>query len=841
MKNKHAGWLSVMGLLFVTMAFAGESTYRLYPGIAVYVNNPAGKDFEITLDVRDINIYENGPREVLVKVYTPDGVPVVREYIPDDGVEKAVFTERIAGWDQQLQYTAIQQIGGFVPTIRASAFSDQARLKTLVKRTFTYPIKGAGRGIYRIVLTGTLDNYVTLRLSPELKYGVAGHHAWVYGSGDQFRESYIYIPTNTTGLHVAFAEPDTPLSRQFTLTASDGRVLCSSMATGGFKAITGKAWPDVEKGFDKLGHSGKLLKLSVSPGANDFQVCVVLKQPFAGVFKDYIGMGSLAILAPDPETAMVIRGGTIEVDDELFWHPFQVRFHNWLKTHPLDANDSEKSLRKDLETLEKRFRLIGVGDHRGAMGWNNLAYSFGYAGCKIWRFSWVLLQRKDIPDDVRAIILEGLILAGDRYGFTHEIERTNGNSFNQISIALWYAYQATGDKMLQERFETFWNRWATGGWGAGVGLTPSGDHHEIFAHAWHYMSYLMNNWRVGGYQMYVEGEKGIVGDATNDTRFTRVLDRNRELFSYLWCREPRKRGITSMAIASPWSSRTDTHPVNLEENWEPFGHPWKGDPGPDMTVSVNDGNEWFAARRSNYYMLTYHGRITPAWVSKIMAGQVGFGGGTICQLTIPGKGPVLTGSVNGHYGVGMHPSNWRNFHIHSLVGETWDGRPLISGISEHSDVKLTGNVLTSSGQVRDTNVKVARKYTFNDDNIDCEVALADSDYKEVLSLWTQPRKWSEVRLAYEMIPFGITNIRVTNTVCKVTVTGSDGKDVELGDTLVETKVVRIDRGDFGVRILLPEPRPVMRGANKTVMIQITDKEVSAADIKLGYRLVPYRN
>jgi len=72
-------------------------TYRLHEGITAYVNNPDGKDFSVGLDVRDLNLYANGPREILFKVYDPDGKPVVREIIPDDGCATANLPDRIGG------------------------------------------------------------------------------------------------------------------------------------------------------------------------------------------------------------------------------------------------------------------------------------------------------------------------------------------------------------------------------------------------------------------------------------------------------------------------------------------------------------------------------------------------------------------------------------------------------------------------------------------------------------------------------------------------------------------------------------------------------------------------
>ena len=76
---------------------------------------------------------------------------------------------------------------------------------------------------------------------------------------------------------------------------------------------------------------------------------------------------------------------------------------------------------------------------------------------------------------------------------------------------------------------------------------------------------------------------------------------------------------------------------------------------------------------------------------------------------------------------------------HSLVGERWDGFPIISAISEHQDARLAGNTVASSGEVRGAHVKVVRSYTFEPAAIDCSVQLARSDYAKVLSLWSHGR------------------------------------------------------------------------------------------------------
>src|SRR5262245_43351159 len=199
----------------------------------------------------------------------------------------------------------------------------------------------------------------------------------------------------------------------------------------------------------------------------------------------------------------------------------------------------------------------------------------GYYGCHVFRPGWVLMRRSDVPQDAKDIIKEGLIMAGDRLSFATHIEKVNGNAFAQINVALWYCHRATGDAMQKSRFETFWERWTTEGWGLGSGLSPSGDPQEHFAHDMHYGSYMPANWRAKD-NTWVKGA-GILADATDDPRFQKVVDRYAELYSYLVCREIDGRVVA----ANPWSGRTfmpaHRQPVNT----------FKSSPGPDLTIDVN--------------------------------------------------------------------------------------------------------------------------------------------------------------------------------------------------------------------------------------------------------------
>ncbi len=203
---------------------------------------------------------------------------------------------------------------------------------------------------------------------------------------------------------------------------------------------------------------------------------------------------------------------------------------------------------------------------------------------------------------------------------------------------------------------------------------------EGFGYAYHYASYILTTWQA------------IRADFPDDDRFAKVHDGVNRWFSYTRADEN--------VPAGPWSTRTSFPPEGQPLKEGPFA--WKGLPGPDFTDSVNKADEFFAARRKNYYALTYHGRLSPKWESNAHPGQSGYGGGMLCQLQIPGKGLVLASTLNKSYGEDMDVSLWRNFHLHTLAGIQADGTPFVSGDSEHPDASLKKNEVVSSGEIRNT-------------------------------------------------------------------------------------------------------------------------------------------
>ena len=317
-----------------------------------------------------------------------------------------------------------------------------------------------------------------------------------------------------------------------------------------------------------------------------------------------------------------------------------------------------------------------------------------------------------------------------------------------------------------------------------------------------------------------------------------------------------RTGTTKVRVSPDGPALTSHGPTFKPEKEGRFA--WKGYPGPDLTESINGANEFFAARRKSYYILTYHGRMTPKWQNEGFMGQIGWSGGTICQLVVPGKGTVLAGTLNAPgYGKNMHPSQWRGFHIHSLVGQTADGKPLVSSDSEHLNARLTGNTVTGEGEVRESSVVASRSYTYHPDHVVTEVRLRMTDDDAFQSFWFKSPFRGYVTEAWEMIPFvaksagGSPRDKKPAVETKVTLLDAAGKGLgDLDATPREGGTVVIDRGGYGVRIELEKPAPVMRGTNDTVMIQAivpsapgprdpAKEPPNAGSVALRYKLVPF--
>lgn len=850
--------LSIVLALFMTPSLSNAAgatepvTLRCYQGNAIYIHNPDGQAFDINLELFDWNLMEPGPREVLVKVYGPDGETIVREVIEDDGASGEPLVEA-GGWDHEMWYYALLYGRGSQPAFSWSSMTDPARLNRLKSRMFRYRAPALGAGTYRVLLMGSRDHVARFSLSRPLDYGIAGTPLWYHARGPGARR-YVYVPRGTTELHLGFAEFDLPVTRTFTLRDPDGGVIWEGMATGGF------ATQRIELG-DTRNYDDTLLTIEASDGSGDYMLHLQLGR------RDAARGGAPATYFDNPEAARAVRGGAIYHDGEVYWHHFQVRLHDWIKSldesafivrtpdgqpaetrpgptfgrgarsieyvglptrpgyvtlngphepppvsdtlmhHYPDHKDSG-TLHMAIRDLHQGFRMLTVGDSVAPRRWNgNMGYIFGTYAFHYWRPAWRVLQAQETPPAAREAVREAVLMAGDRLAFSRGIERVNGNAFSHIPQALAYAAAAVEDPLMARLADEYLDRFANGGWGAGTGISPSGDCMEHFGHDYHYGTYILANYRAP------------IADL-GDERFRRIRDGVYEVYRHIFCPD---------ANAWVFGSRTGNAAGQVVRAEDYYGQP-----GPDFTRGVGGANAWFAARRANYYLLSFHGHLTPTWLNNYFDTCIGYGGGAICQLHVPGHGTVIASRQHGSYGQNMQPEKWRAFAVHSIVGELADGRPLVAADSIHHNVRLEGKAVISSGEVRDRPVHSHRTYTYENDHIIVQARLADTDLRQ--AYWDQGRA-STITSAWEMIPYVSGRAAAA---ARVTLLDANGASLgDIGAEPVTAAAIVIDRGGYGARIELDQPRPVHRGESDTVMIELVNRSSRIDAAAIEYRVTPF--
>jgi hypothetical protein len=857
--------IALMGILLgFSMAQAQPiGPTRLYDGLVLYIPNRSATPFRIVLDVWDLNTLSRAPAELLVKVYDPTGHVAVREVLPDDGVTAPLSAPPVAGWDHEACYLLSALTRGLEPLISWSRLADPERLKGLVVRTFTFDVAPATAGVYRLLLAGVPDHVVRIRLEPDRSVGQLSTQNWLYGAAEMFRQSWLYVPRGAKKVDLLLLEVDRPASRQVALFDPKGNPIPLQTAAGNAPERETPGFRPPPVGFGQWeaffpapgAYDDQLLRLEVSDGPNAYLLtaCFGLSAP---VPSKRMRHTVNAVFAPDPETARILRGGSLEYEGRLFWHGFQIRYAEWLKTltdeecrippglprrpgyvspgsharppedsadvwmHHYPAHRNPQVLNAALREMANGLNAMGPGDHVVTGPLKNLAYEMGCYGFFYHRPAWRILRESDAPEGARGPIREFVLMMGDRLAFARGGELINGNALASLVQALRYCNEATQDPLQERLFNDYWNRFVNGGFGDRVGIGPSGAIQESFGYDHNYGSYVLLGWRA------------VLSDL-HDPRFQAAWERVMTLYSYTH---------TVGAGQGAWSSRTHGGIAGGAYDPQDPRFRWKGFGGPDLTEDVNGGHEFFAARRRGYYLLTYHGRLSPSWIGDGFQGQVGYGGGMITALVVPARGAVLASTLEGSYGAGMHRSQWLNFHLHTLAGLLPDGQPFVAADSEHLDARLEGNVVTSSGEIRNSSLLSARRYDFREDRIVAHVHLMRATGDTVFDLWGGRPRWrGRVREAWEMIPFVQPPARGRNPFAptRVTYWKADHAEAELTTEPVQTDEILVDRGGYGVRLRLDRTRTVRRGANDTIMIQVAAEPVEAEQVTLSYELIPF--
>jgi hypothetical protein len=845
-------------------AWGQEDVRRLHDALTVLYDNPEGKGFDLTVKVRDINYAPRGPAELLIKMYGPDGHVVLRNVAPDDGVAGGMSDSPSAGFDHLALFFGDTRAKGLVPAVRYGAIMEPRRVAKMEAREFKFQVPGGPKGVYRLMLVGQPDLLVSFATSPEMKFGVAGGPDLLYATGRQYEKGFICVPAGATGLDLSLIQVDAPGDRTLKVSDEQGKELALVKGEGGYGAQKVK----FEGGMD-----GKVLKVELSGGGSD----ALMGAYFATAKGNRYGRpgGRLAaVICPDQATAKTLANGAFLHDGKVFYQHYAVVVYDYLKG--LKAEDfvspnqtgknpgtyialgsHEKPAKtcadmemfdylanKDKATLNRALKDMLEG--MGQMGFDdtvmrgpNLAYEMGCYSYFYPRPAMWMIFSGDLPPRVKDALKEFAGRTGERLAFCRGLELVNGNATASLVAQMRYCAEASGDKDLAGLFDAYILRFTSGGFGSRVGVGPSGPVQEGFGYDQHYGTYP------------IRGLQAVMADL-KDPRIKGIYDRIIEFYSYTYNFE---------TTGGAWSSRTAAKiPART---FEPDGPvPFKGNPGPSFTVNLNNAGEVFAARRPGYYAQTYHGRITPSYLADAGLGQIGYGGGMLGQVHVPGRGPVIVSRLHGDYGADMHWTKWREYAIHSVVGTTMDGLPMIGGDSEPTDAKLTGTVVSASADIRGGSVRVSRTYDFQEDGIACTVELGPALGDRMFGLWSKKSPLrGVVKEGYELIPLLCNKVgqtskpvaakagpdrKATGVVKPATLPlmafDGDGKAIgevpESGEE-VFAKTVVLDRGGFGVKVELDTARAVHRGFEGALLIRLAEPGTAARDVRLSYRLAPF--
>lgn len=157
-------------LLFSTTAWGKpfDGPFCLNDGLTFYLVNPSTQSFTLTVKINQ-PWRKSRPTPTLLRVFDPQENLVLRHEWPGEPTEKPEPEE------------------------------------------LRIPVPTAAPGIYQVVVNGGYSvswsrSTVELSTDPELEFGVFGHLQWLTGVGEQFADTYIYLPPGLRKLPITAAD-----------------------------------------------------------------------------------------------------------------------------------------------------------------------------------------------------------------------------------------------------------------------------------------------------------------------------------------------------------------------------------------------------------------------------------------------------------------------------------------------------------------------------------------------------------------------------------------------------------------------------------------------------------
>lgn len=217
-------------------AYLGDDVlWRPREWLIFHMLDDKGTGFRLRFTVRDMNTYVHGPAPVLFRAVAPDGRIVAGEFLPDDGVTGGDFSCQDGIYDpyadfRYRQWHRVNSPGGIPPEKRRSPYLSHP--EKLPYRTVVLSVPAAGKGVYRIVVAGRWDHWISVTPDRPLMTGVHPGAGPLYVNGSTLDRSYFYVPAAAGDIGLAVTEEVPPYRCGMTLEDDRGQVLKQADADG---------------------------------------------------------------------------------------------------------------------------------------------------------------------------------------------------------------------------------------------------------------------------------------------------------------------------------------------------------------------------------------------------------------------------------------------------------------------------------------------------------------------------------------------------------------------------------------------------------------------------------
>jgi len=272
-----------------------------------HMQDQKGTGFRLNITVRDMNVYMQGPRPVLVWIVGPRSNTLVREILPDDGIVSGNERYRDGLYDEfadfrYREWHRLHSPGGYPPGKARSPLLDSPEV--LPAREMNVQVPAAGKGLYRVVIIASWDHWISITPDRPIATGVHPGPGPLYVHGDRFRDAYLYVPPNVQDIGISITEEIQPFNWRVQLQDENGKVV-------------GRTHPRTFLSY-----------LVHTPEQGDVIYRLRVRGDTAGACLHIRGVPE--VLCPDRASAELVRGGC-EVDEKgrVTFHQVQRVLNAW--------------------------------------------------------------------------------------------------------------------------------------------------------------------------------------------------------------------------------------------------------------------------------------------------------------------------------------------------------------------------------------------------------------------------------------------------------------------------------------------------------------------------------